>query len=56
MELEKIPPQNIDDLKKSLKSIWERTITLEYCHSLVDSMQNRLEQVIDRSGKKKTDY
>ena len=50
MELEKISPQNIDDLKKSLKTIWKRTITLDYCHSLVDSMKNRLQQVIDRNG------
>ena len=54
MELEKMSPQNIDDLKKSQKQ-YGKELTLDYCHSLVDSMKNRLQQVIDRNGIR-TDY
>ena len=55
IELQKLSPQNADDLRKALKTLWRRLVTREYCESLINSMGNRLKQVIDREGQK-TDY
>ena len=54
-EIQKFTPKTLDDLKKRLRSLWKRFITQDYCKKLIESMHNRMQQVIERKGLK-VDY
>ena len=43
-------PQSITDLRNPIRSVWCRKIDTELCEKLVDSMPNRIAQVIRNRG------
>ena len=51
-EIQKFTPSTVDDLYKRLKSLWKQLVTKHYCEKLIDSMNNRMKQVIERKGLK----
>lgn len=51
-EVQKLYPQTIEQLTKAIKTIWRNVITRDYCETLVNSMRNRMQQLLDRGGRK----
>jgi hypothetical protein len=51
-EIQKLYPRNKEDLKKYIRAIWRKVATKGLCERLVESMPNRLQEVIAREGSK----
>ena len=43
-------PQNIEELKTAIRSVWCQEIDTDLCRRLVDSMPKRISQVIENKG------
>ena len=43
-------PQNLDELKENIKTVWTCDVTPELCKNLVYSMPNRIKNVILNKG------
>ena len=51
-EIHKLNPHTLEQLQKSIKTIWKNVIIRDYCEKLVEFMKNKMQELLNKNGEK----